>query len=131
MKKRKGKKKKSSDSQEVPDEDDDVVAMPSSQTAGKRCIICGKRFMDDDTMLTCLYPSCKAEYHMTCLSKCFLKHEPDQLLPVEGSCPSCKETVLWGDLIRKKQGCYANLAEISEDGESDHWAEELRSTDTA
>nr|XP_054767531.1 structure-specific endonuclease subunit slx1-like isoform X2 [Lytechinus pictus] len=86
---------------------------------------------DDDTMLTCLYPSCKAEYHMTCLSKCFLKHEPDQLLPVEGSCPSCKETVLWGDLIRKKQGCYANLAEISEDGESDHWAEELRSTDTA
>eukprot|EP00057_Strongylocentrotus_purpuratus_P031061 XP_783475.3 PREDICTED: structure-specific endonuclease subunit slx1 [Strongylocentrotus purpuratus] len=128
MKKRKGKKDKSTESQNLSEEDDDVEAIPSSQTAGKRCIICGKRFQDDETMLTCLYPSCKAEYHMICVSKRFLKNDPDQLLPIEGSCPSCKEVVLWGDLIRKKQGCYAKLAEISEEDESDHWAEDLRST---
>ncbi|CAL1683214.1 unnamed protein product [Lasius platythorax] len=37
------------------------------------------------------------------------------ILPIEGTCPTCKTSVLWGDLIRKKNGCYQNLGEINTD----------------
>ncbi|XP_071509013.1 structure-specific endonuclease subunit slx1-like [Diadema antillarum] len=125
-KRKKGKMEAETSESTTEMSDDEPIAIPASQTAGKRCFICATRFTADDSTLTCLYPQCQAEYHTLCLSQRFLRRTPDQLLPVEGACPKCKEDVLWGNLIRKKQGCFAQLSQISEEDEAGHWADDLR-----
>ena len=50
------------------------------------------------------------ESHMLCLARKFLgEKSSDFIIPIEGACPKCKQMMLWGDLIRKKRGCYANI----------------------
>lgn len=75
-----------------------------------RCYICKSHCSKDDS-IQCLLRECDVETHSICLAKHFLKDEPDHFVPVEGSCPKCSATVLWGDLVRKKKGCYQQLGE--------------------
>ena len=30
-------------------------------------------------------------------------------VPVSGNCPTCEGESLWGDLIKKKKGCYSQV----------------------
>lgn len=70
------------------------------------CSICGL-ISEKNESITCIKPSCRLVAHLICLARHFSKD--DQILPIEGTCPSCNTNVLWGDLIRKMIGCYQNL----------------------
>ena len=61
--------------------------------------------------MKCLFPACNMESHTLCLSAKFLSGS-DEVIPVEGKCPKCLRTVLWGDLLRYKMGCYKTLAQV-------------------
>ncbi|KAJ8916627.1 hypothetical protein NQ315_000272 [Exocentrus adspersus] len=69
------------------------------------CNICFKH--NEGRSLKCLNTSCDLSCHVICLSKYFL--EEGQYVPVQGRCPKCKGTFLWGDIVRKYKGCYNNL----------------------
>ena len=44
-------------------------------------------------------------------------------VPVSGKCPTCEGQELWGDLIKKKRGCYSHvqdlLSSLEEEDEED------------
>ena len=44
-------------------------------------------------------------------------------VPVSGKCPTCEGQELWGDLIKKKIGCYSHvqdlLSSLEEEDEED------------
>lgn len=88
-----------------------------------RCFLC-RGFVKGADKLTCVHSSCRADCHVTCLAKRFLKAEPSHLLPVEGACPSCCRSVLWGDVIRQKSGCCADLPGVT--SAARHWTDELQ-----
>ncbi|KAM4697359.1 structure-specific endonuclease subunit SLX1 [Rhinophrynus dorsalis] len=91
----------------------------------QRCRVCYHKVQSEDDALHCFHPGCSLTAHLLCLAKLFLLNEPDHLIPVEGVCPSCGHSVLWGDLIRYKNGCYGDLEEIS--SSQTHWVDELQS----
>ncbi|CAF0815070.1 unnamed protein product [Rotaria sp. Silwood1] len=48
-------------------------------------------------------PKCSIYYHIICLSKYFLKNSDQHyIIPIDGSCPSCKKSLLWGEIIQHK-----------------------------
>ena len=59
--------------------------------------------------------------HMICLSN-QQKGEKNvmKLIPIEVECPACQLTLLWGDLVRLKKGCYQKNTEESEEP---HWCD--------
>ncbi|KAE8577702.1 hypothetical protein XENTR_v10023023 [Xenopus tropicalis] len=96
--------------------------------APQRCRVCYEWVQDKDDALCCFQPGCTLTAHILCLAKLFLLKEPQSLIPVEGLCPSCGHSVLWGDLIRYRNGCYGDLEEIP--SSQAHWVDELhRSSD--
>lgn len=68
-------------------------------TLCKLCFDC----VNATNFVNCISPGCEFVGHLQCVAKLFL--EPGQYVPVQGTCPKCKKTVLWGDLIRKRNGC--------------------------
>lgn len=56
--------------------------------------------------ITCINIFCDLVCHRTCLADLIL--EPGEYIPVQGECPKCNINFLWGDLINKYLGCYAN-----------------------
>ena len=62
----------------------------------------------------CISPKCQSVSHLVCLAEHFRKTSnsglsKDSFLPIDGSCPVCEFRCLWGDIIRKKKGCFENL----------------------
>ncbi|XP_031836532.1 structure-specific endonuclease subunit SLX1 isoform X2 [Nomia melanderi] len=76
------------------------------------CSICGL-FVEQRQLLHCIKPSCLLVAHLICLANLFCKD--NMIIPIEGTCPICASNVLWGDLIRKKIGCYEDLQECTID----------------
>nr|XP_033333813.1 structure-specific endonuclease subunit slx1 isoform X1 [Megalopta genalis] len=76
------------------------------------CSVCGLLVKGKESV-HCVKPSCQLVAHLICLANLFCKD--GMLLPVDGTCPSCHTNVLWGDLIRKKFGCYGDLKEVNDD----------------
>lgn len=72
------------------------------------CVLCAQN-CSVDNYLCCLGSACQAVTHIRCLAQRFLGLS-DHVIPIDGECPACGMRVLWGDLIRKKNGCYNNLA---------------------
>lgn len=91
----------------------------------ERCLLC-RDIVKAADRLSCVHPLCKMVCHLICLAKFFLKSEPTCLIPVEGECPSCRHSVLWGNLIRHKNGCYGDLEEIGTYSSQSHWTDELQ-----
>ena len=54
--------------------------------------------------MRCYQENCTMESHMVCLAKHFLKKEPDQMVPIDGTCPVGNHTLLWGNLLAFKHG---------------------------
>ncbi|KAG2468655.1 structure-specific endonuclease subunit SLX1 isoform X1 [Polypterus senegalus] len=88
-----------------------------------RCYLCKEKIQTPTHSITCFLPSCSMISHVICLAQEFLKYEPGHLIPIEGKCPSCKNQVLWGNLIRHKKGCYGDLEEIA--SSQSHWVDDL------
>lgn len=96
------------------------VRKPSEQMENEDNLICSVCFEDVRTKdrLQCLSPKCAAVSHLECLAKHFLRGS-ERFLPVSGQCPVCDVDTLWGDLVRKRNGCYEGLqAKDGEEGES-------------
>lgn len=75
------------------------------------CFECHSSIAENDLM-KCVNPDCQTSGHVICFSRYFLSDD-SHILPVEGKCPSCGIELLWGDLVRKKKGCYKNLVDNS------------------
>jgi structure-specific endonuclease subunit SLX1 len=71
------------------------------------CDVCSKEVAGAD-IVQCLTSDCRMNSHIECLATHFLKSDPDHVLPLEGSCPVCRQEFLWADVIRKLKGCYQN-----------------------
>ena len=82
-----------------------------SQGQTHKCAICAQRIdlvaESTDTMSLYLCPgeTCTTFAHLKCIAHHFLNSSSTsfELIPRGGSCPGCKEYVLWGDVIK---GCY-------------------------
>jgi hypothetical protein len=72
---------------------------------------------------------CSSVYHLICLANHFRQTgnsnirqtgNSDFFLPVDGHCPLCDRYTFWGDIIRKKKGCYDDLNEDAEKFEDEN-----------
>lgn len=75
-----------------------------AETEDTRCAVCTELLNQNTAMVVvCPGDDCRAASHVSCLSSRFLalhKHT-DAVIPTEGSCPACKATVRWVDLVRE------------------------------
>jgi len=100
-----GKKKSKKGSKKA----EEVEEIPEESEGDLLCNIC----ITDVTVsqkVTCLYPKCEAVSHILCLGMVFTKNTED-ILPIKGDCPTCGGEEIWGNIIRKKRGCYEELKE--------------------
>ncbi|KAM3727137.1 Structure-specific endonuclease subunit [Dirofilaria immitis] len=71
------------------------------------CSLCLKPINSISEFLRCSASEiCKSHFHMRCLSKYALKVDDEyktSLFPIQGQCPKCGVTYLWGDLIRDQR----------------------------
>ncbi|XP_062553996.1 structure-specific endonuclease subunit SLX1 homolog [Armigeres subalbatus] len=101
----------------ISSDDEENDGAPITELISVDCLICNGRIRSsgsgsvrEDFALRCIQPRCKLICHIECLADRCL--EPGQYVPVEGSCPICDSHFLWGDLIRKANGC-SDLVEDS------------------
>lgn len=67
-----------------------------------QCAICWENLgkPSGQKIVRCLEECCTLYAHISCMAQWFCRKEPNYLLPVSGSCPSCFTKLKWGDLIR-------------------------------
>ena len=78
------------------------------------CGLCIQSVTSKQDLVSCISPKCGAVSHMACLAQHFRQTSQEQtnlnyFLPIDGTCPVCDFHCLWGDIIRKKKGCYKDL----------------------
>ncbi|KAJ5836997.1 Zinc finger FYVE/PHD-type [Penicillium robsamsonii] len=58
---------------------------------------------DQEQIVVCPHPNCHGTSHLLCLSTKFLDvtNEPDLLVPTQGTCPSCGNTIEWVTMMRE------------------------------
>ncbi|KAL8569161.1 hypothetical protein ACOMHN_020288 [Nucella lapillus] len=119
-----------------PDKDRESGLIPSLVKKNPLCAVCQSKIKAGSPRLTCFTPGCSMVGHLSCLARRFLgTGHSAHLIPVEGTCPGCRKSLLWGDLVRHFKGCYQNLAVSSMEDEggsqgssgSRHWADDLHS----
>ncbi|XP_002132178.3 structure-specific endonuclease subunit slx1-like [Ciona intestinalis] len=90
-----------------------VTQSKSYLTSGTCCTLCNVplpvNVENAPSILKCPNESCNMASHLLCLAKHFLSNKLDQLLPVDGYCPSCNDSLLWGALIRQSNGFHSYL----------------------
>ncbi|KAK9887309.1 hypothetical protein WA026_021619 [Henosepilachna vigintioctopunctata] len=84
---------------------EELEGLPEENNFSNICDICFE--FSNKKFISCLDSKCNFRSHLICLSKIFL--EPGEYIPIEGKCPKCNISCLWGDLIKKYKGCYNNL----------------------
>jgi structure-specific endonuclease subunit SLX1 len=66
------------------------------------CSVCHEDLEHDAGIYTiCPNHGCETVAHITCLSKHFLENDEDSIVPIKGSCPSCKVELRWVDVVRE------------------------------
>lgn len=98
--------------------DEPIIELVSGEQLGVDCLICNGPIrsggIGEDFALRCVQPRCKLICHIECLAnRCV---EPGQYVPVDGSCPICDSHFLWGDLIRKANGCSDLVEDLNTTG---------------
>ena len=81
-------------------------------------MLCGLCFenVDSTDQVTCLSPKCGSVYHIVCLANDFRTKSNESrsfFLPLDGHCVVCNIYMLWGDIIRKKKGCYKEVEHLN------------------
>lgn len=76
-----------------------------------KCIICERIVVAADRV-ECLNNKCSLDCHLICLSERFL--EPNEYVPIIGSCPKCRQMMLWSDVIRRLIGCTDTVQDDSD-----------------
>ncbi|KAJ5512178.1 Zinc finger FYVE/PHD-type [Penicillium fimorum] len=69
-----------------------------------QCTVCKASISpDQEQVVVCPHPNCRGTSHLLCLSTKFLDatNEPDLLVPTQGTCPSCGNTVQWVTMMRE------------------------------
>uniref|UniRef100_A0A915PLJ8 Structure-specific endonuclease subunit SLX1 homolog n=1 Tax=Setaria digitata TaxID=48799 RepID=A0A915PLJ8_9BILA len=71
------------------------------------CSLCSKPINSISELLRCIANEiCRSHFHMRCLSKQALSTDDEYrtlLFPIQGRCPVCGMTYLWGELIRDQR----------------------------
>lgn len=66
------------------------------------CVICKEGLPSKGAMaLVCPADGCSAMTHIECLSKAFLRHNEEAMVPTSGACPQCSTKLQWVDLVRE------------------------------
>lgn len=99
-------------SKERNEEDEDLM----EEYSLIMCCLC-KELCAEEKGMKCLLKDCSMQAHTICLAKHFLGNETSHIVPIEGTCPKCETSLLWGDVVRKKKGCYSTLGQ-EDDGYS-------------
>lgn len=86
--------------------------IPNQPDSPVRCSIC-KSFITKCDRVSCLNSECSLNCHLMCLSQRFV--EPGQYVPIIGSCPGCKQIMLWGDIVRKFKGIADAIALVDDE----------------
>ncbi|GAB0088119.1 Structure-specific endonuclease subunit SLX1 homolog [Sergentomyia squamirostris] len=90
------------------------IQSPEEDQICLQCSLCLSMIENrQKSLLTCMNITCTLQCHIICLARMCIT-ESNQYIPIEGDCPICFTHFLWGDLIRKRNGC-CDLVAISDD----------------
>ena len=68
------------------------------------CGVCKEDVSPDTSLvLVCPVETCHVVSHMACMSQKFLAEESniDAFIPIQGTCPSCRSSLRWSDLMKE------------------------------
>lgn len=86
---------------------------PNGSQSPVKCWICDK-FVHEADRAACINSECAMNCHLVCLSQRFL--EPGEYVPISGSCPKCRQMMLWSDVVRKFKG-YSDAVVLLDDND--------------